>query len=173
MKHKLKKITVAMVICLFTLFTACQEEDIVFDESSNEQGSPVSRILKGQETIDAIAVYNDQLSKAKKAMKRSLSEFKLDESRVLQVIDKNGVKHFTYFVQDITDSKNSFSNIVITDKGGYKNTVLIQYEMEAKFADDLLTIQFPLNNLQEQCILPHLLQTMDFHALLLLVYLYL
>lgn len=131
MKHTLRRITVFTVICLFLGITGCQED---LPEKEQQGITPKSSsevsYLTEQETADAVAMYNNQLSKATRAI-----NFTFDGKDMMMLPDQFSKKQYTFMVQHENDSELVFHNVVITDWDGYKKTMLVKYEMTEDFAE--------------------------------------
>ncbi|QYJ67438.1 hypothetical protein [Flavobacterium litorale] len=144
MKSFLPKVSLIVIVLLFTLFTSCEKDDNFSNENAlGQKQAPTSRILKGTEATAAIALYHEQIAKgysnASGMQLKAGVPFTLDDSEVLEVQDRYGKRHYTYRVKHPRDSERIFFNVVITERQGLKKTTLIEYEMNNSFANDFYT----------------------------------
>lgn len=133
------KIAVA-ITALLILLSSCQNDDNLSNPTNKKEGQlRTSKILRGKDAEAAIAMYHEQIGKARLKnqgmMLKSGDDFTLDEAEVMVVENKrNGKINYTYHVNHSRDSKTTFFNVVITEWRGFKKLMLFEYEMTQDFS---------------------------------------
>jgi len=120
---------------LFSFFTSCQRDDALTEpEKSFALKSTQRYVLSQQETSQAISLYNNQMNKVS-----NHSDFTFDGKDFVKLQDRYGKLQYTFMVKHVDDTNLKFHNVIITDWGGLKKTVLVSYEMSQTFADSFNT----------------------------------
>lgn len=129
MKQILKKIATLLAICLLLSLIGCQDEAPEIEQQSFtlKSGSGGNKLTE-QETADAIAMYNFQMTKATRPI-----NFTFDNEDLVFFEDQYGKRQYTFMVHHPDDSERVFHNVIITDWDGSKKTMLVKYEMTEEF----------------------------------------
>ncbi|WP_297332973.1 hypothetical protein [Flavobacterium sp.] len=128
------------ITALLILLSSCQNDDNLSNPTNKKEGQlRTSKILRGKDAEAAIAMYHEQIGKAKLKnqgmMLKSGDDFTLDEAEVMVVENKrNGKINYTYHVNHSRDSETTFFNVVITEWRGFKKLMLFEYEMTHDFS---------------------------------------
>src|SRR3970282_476127 len=102
---KTERITQLLCLSLILLMANCQTDEIVTNKTTPENTTQKATTIK-KVSIDMIPEIKEELEEVKKIKKsnstekKSISDFKLDEKNIVELIKDNGDKTYSFVIEN-------------------------------------------------------------------------
>ena len=111
---KTERITQLLCLSLILLMANCQTDEIVTNKTTPENTTQKATTIK-KVSIDMIPEIKEELEEVKKIKKsnstekKSISDFKLDEKNIVELIKDNGDKTYSFVIENELSENESYS----------------------------------------------------------------